>query len=125
MSSHAKNLKAFIFLLDNQPSLFDSQVWADLNQLSYSLPEEDIEQVSDAISAWCKAHRGIYKALIAAHNQLPESESPTRVFDGSVDPIEPKEQNEMLVTTLKNKIRRSSQTSDYNSNAPKKTGAET
>ncbi len=103
MSDHANNVKAFISLLDNQPSLFD-QHRDDLNQLSYSCGE-DIETVSDAIALWCKSHPKIREELIIAYSQLPEIKSQplpeqARPFGGKVEPLQPSDQNEMLVTTV-------------------------
>lgn len=127
MSNHANNVKAFISLLDNQPSLFD-QHRDDLNQLSYSCGE-DIETVSDAIALWCKSHPKIREELITAYSQLPEIKSQplpeqARPFGGKVEPLQPSDQNEMLVTTLKNKMRKVPESSDTNSDSSQTNNSE-
>ncbi len=127
MSDHANNVKAFISLLDNQPSLF-AQHRDDLNQLSYSCGE-DIETVSDAIALWCNSHPKIEEELITAYSQLPETKSQplleqVRPFGGKVEPLQPSDQNEMLVTTLKNKMRKVPESSDTNSDSSQKTDSE-
>jgi len=120
-------VKAFISLLDNQPSLFD-QHRDDLNQLSYSCGE-DIETVSDAIALWCKSHPKIREELITAYSQLPEIKSQplpeqARQFGGKVEPLQPSDQNEMLVTTLKNKMRKVPESSDTSSDSSQKTDSQ-
>ena len=127
MSDHANNVKAFISLLDNQPSLF-AQHRDDLNQLSYSCGE-DIETVSDAIARWCNSHPKIEEELITAYSQLPETKSQplleqVRPFGGKVEPLQPSDQNEMLVTTLKNKMRKVPESSETNSDSSQKTDSE-
>ena len=126
-SNHANNVKAFISLLDNQPSLFKQQQ-DDLNQLSYSCGK-DIETVSDAIAFWCNSHPEIDEELIIAYSQLPEIKSQplpeqVRPFGGKVKPLQPSDQNEMLVTTLKNKMRKVSESSDTNSDSSQKTDSQ-
>jgi hypothetical protein len=127
MSNHANNVKAFISLLDNQPSLFD-QHRDDLNQLSYSCGE-DIETVSDAIPFWCKSHPRIREELIITYSQLPEIKSQSlpeqaRPFGGKVEPLQPSNQNEMLVTTLKNKMRKVPESSDTSSDSSQTTDSQ-
>ncbi len=127
MSDHANNVKAFISLLDNQPSLF-AQHRDDLNQLSYSCGE-DIETVSDAIALWCNSHPEIEAELITAYSQLPETKSQplleqVRPFGGKVEPLQPSDQNVMLVTTLKNKMRKVPESSETNSDSSQTTDSE-
>jgi len=127
MSNHANNVKAFILLLDNQPSLF-AQHRDDLNQLSDSCGE-DIETVSDAIALWCKSHPKIWEELITAYSKLPEIKAQplpeqARPFGGKVEPLQPSDQNEMLVTTLKNKMRKVAESSDTNSDSSQTTDSE-
>ena len=113
--------------MDNQASRFD-QHRDDLNQLSYSCGE-DIETVSDAIALWCKSHQKIREELIIAYSQLPEIKSQplpeqVRPFGGKVEPLQPSDQNEMLVTTLKNKMRKVPESSETNSDSAQKTDSE-
>ena len=127
MSDHANNVKAFISLLDNQPSLF-AQHRDDLNQLSYSCGD-NIETVSDAIARWCNFHPEIDEELITAYSQLPETKSQplpeqVRPFGGKVEPLQPSDQNEMLVTTLKNKMRKVPESSDTNLDSSQTTDSE-
>ena len=127
MSDHANNVKAFISLLDNQPALF-AQHRDDLNQLSYSCGE-DIETVSDAIALWCNSHPKIEEELITVYSQLPETKSQplleqVRPFGGKVEPLQPSDQNEMLVTTQKNKMRKVPESSETNSDSSQKTDSE-
>ncbi|MBW4573808.1 MAG: hypothetical protein KME08_00830 [Aphanothece sp. CMT-3BRIN-NPC111] len=127
MSDHANNVKAFISLLDNQPSLF-AQHQDDLNQLSYSCGD-DIETVSDALALWCNSHPKIEEELITAYSQLPETKfqpllEQVRPFGGKVEPLQPSDQNEMLVTTLKNKMRKVPQSSETNSDSSQTNNSE-
>jgi hypothetical protein len=127
MSDHTNNVKAFISLLDNQPSLF-AQHRDDLNQLSYSCGD-NIETVSDAIARWCNSHPEIEEELITAYSQLPETKSQplleqVRPFGGKVEPLQPSDQNEMLVTTLKNKMRKVPESSDTKSDSSQTTDSQ-
>jgi hypothetical protein len=113
--------------LDNQASRFD-QHRDDLNQLSYSCGE-DIETVPDAIALWCKSHPKIEDELIIAYSQLPEIKSQplpeqARPFGGKVEPLQPSDQNEMLVTTLKNKMRKVPESSDTTSDSSQTTDSQ-
>jgi hypothetical protein len=99
-----------------------------LNQLSYSCGE-DIETVSDAIALWCNSHPKIEEELITAYSQLPETKSQplleqVRPFGGKVEPLQPSDQNEMLVTTLKNKMRKVPESSETNSDSPQTTDSQ-
>jgi hypothetical protein len=64
--------------------------------------------------------------MITAYSQLPETKSQplleqVRPFGGKVEPLQPSAQNEMLVTTLKNKMRKIPESSDTNSDSCQKT----
>jgi hypothetical protein len=67
--------------------------------------------------------------LIIAYSQLPEIKSQplpeqARPFGGKVEPLQPSDQNEMLVTTLKNKMRKVPESSATNSNSSQTTDSE-
>jgi predicted transposase/invertase (TIGR01784 family) len=53
MSSDERNVAAFIELLTNRRTLFTPEELTELDQLIATLPD-DIEQLSEAITAWCK-----------------------------------------------------------------------
>ena len=64
--------------------------------------------------------------MITAYSQLPETKSQplleqVRPFRGKVEPLQLSAQNEMLVTTLKNKMRKVPQSFDTNSDSSQKT----
>jgi hypothetical protein len=68
----------------------------------------------------------IREDLITAYSQLPETKSQplleqVRPFRGKVEPLQLSAQNEMLVTTLKNKMRKVPQSFDTNSDSSQKT----
>jgi hypothetical protein len=88
-----------------------------------------LKTVSDAIALWCNSHPKIREELIIAYSQLPEIKSQplpeqARPFGGKVEPLQPSDQNEMLVTTLKNKMRKVPESSDTSSDSSQTTDSE-
>ncbi|MCT7973415.1 hypothetical protein [Laspinema olomoucense] len=124
MSSHEKNLSAFSFLLDARPDLFE-KYRAELQKLGATLPE-DLEKASDAIALWCKqTDRSLWKALIAAHNAIDNNATDSaaeqeRIFNSHIEPVSPSEERHLIVTTVKNKMQRDSQSSNSTSDAASK-----
>ena len=109
LSSSEQYLAAFIELLTCQRSLFSAENLAELEQLVTRLPD-DIEELSKAISSWCKQHPEINEAqlkLLPNHS----GEKAPRSQEGNV--LKPKEQLNKLI--LLNAIQQSSSSNDSQS----------
>jgi hypothetical protein len=87
VSFHQQNLKAFIELLTNQPSLFSPEDRADLDKLIDPLPDNDIEPLSLAISGWYPKQPKILEAQLALLSFNPNKDrAPGTEKTGSVPP---------------------------------------
>ena len=65
-----KNIKAFIYLLQNTPELFSTQ---DRQTIVDKIPE-DIESISEILLAWCKQRPEINDTLRQVHRNLTDDE---------------------------------------------------
>ncbi|NEO29673.1 MAG: hypothetical protein F6K36_04325 [Symploca sp. SIO3C6] len=98
-----QNIEAFIALIKHQPSVFLDENRVDLEQQIDKFPE-DVESLSDAISAWCRKYPDIRKALSQKRKSLFGSASGND--RGQKESI-PKPQPEDFRTDIKNQIRES------------------
>lgn len=127
MSSEVKNIQAFIYLLENDPSIVENYR-EELEQLSVSC-SEDLKEVSDAIALWCE-DKELDEALIAAHNAIDNNATDSvaeqeRIFNSHIEPVSPSQERQLIVTTVKNKMQRDSQSSNSSSDASSKPPSQT
>ena len=114
MSFHEQNFNAFIHLIQTQASLFSAQDWANLSERIATCPEE-VEQLSEAISAWCQERPQILQALRQKRKDFSSGQSTTvkapGVNMGKKPPLAEKHPKQILV----NAIQQSSATSSSKS----------
>jgi hypothetical protein len=90
-------------LIKNETFLFLTEYRAELEQQMLSFPE-DIEQLSDTISAWCKNRPELRQALSKTRKNLfGKTSGNDKSPSGSVPAAKPKN----YTTLLKNQIRES------------------
>ncbi|NEP28717.1 hypothetical protein [Moorena sp. SIO3I6] len=98
-----QNIEAFIELIKDYPSVFIAENRTDLEQQIDKFPE-DVESLSEAISAWCLEHPDI---LIALTDQLDSMFGSTSEDDRGQAESNPKPQPKDYKTDIKNKMRES------------------
>jgi predicted transposase/invertase (TIGR01784 family) len=109
MSFSEHNVDAFIELLIHQRSLFKSEDLAELEQLVSPLPD-DIEELSKAISSWCKQHPEINEAQLKLLPNHSGEKAP-----GSQEGNVPKSKEQLNKLILLNAIQQSSSSNDSQS----------
>ncbi|NEO81232.1 hypothetical protein [Moorena sp. SIO4G3] len=96
-------IKAFIDLIKDQPSVFLPENRIDLEQQIDKFPE-DVESLSEAISAWCLEHPDILIALSDKPDSMFGSTPRKQMGPGESNP---KPKPEDYKTNIKNQMRES------------------
>ena len=112
MSFSEQNVAAFIELLTHQRSLFSPENLAELEQLVLPLLD-DIEELSKALSSWCKQYPEIREAQLKL--LAPLSNDSGEKTPGSKDGNVPKPKNELNKAILLDAIQQSSSSKDSQS----------
>ncbi len=97
-----QNIKGFIALITDQPSVFLAENRMDLEQQIDTFSEESFESLSDDISTWCRKYPDIRKALRKTIKNLFGS---TPKNDRGQAESNPKPKPKDYKTDIKNKMR--------------------
>jgi hypothetical protein len=107
MSFSEKNIATFIRLLETQLSLFSSQELTELQQLIDSLPD-DIERISEELSAWYEEREKICDAQLEILNQVDSANANDRLIPKNGNYSKPKNNSELNKNIFQNSLKRAS-----------------
>ena len=107
MSFSEENIAAFIKLLETHFSLFSSQELAELQQLIDSLPD-DIEIISEELSAWYEEREKICNKQLEILNQDDSADASDRLIPKNGNYEKPHHNSELNKKNLQNAIKKAS-----------------